>query len=83
MSLQPGKLNAAANFVNPDCMAKFIEDAMPNPADPEDSGKRGRREFLVALSTGIIEYLKAHDHDSFLVHLPAAISAQTGTLEIK
>lgn len=82
MSLQPGQLHANGNFVNSDCMAKFMEDAMPEPADSEDSGKRGRREFLIAISTGVIEYLKAHDDDSFVVHLPANLSSESGTLEI-
>jgi hypothetical protein len=80
MGLEPGRLDGNDNFVSSDCLAKFIEDAMPEPADPEDSGKQGRRLFLIAIATGIINYLKAHDDDSFVVHLPSG--DQTGTLEI-
>jgi len=80
MALQPGALDGADNFINPDCMAKYMEDAMPEPADPEDSGKRGRREFLIAISTGVINYLKDHDEDSFVIRQAGAdINA---TLEI-
>jgi len=82
MALEAGALDGADNFINPDCMAKYIEDAMPPPADPKDTGKHGRRLFFIAISTGIINYLKDHDDDSFRVHLPSTVSSLTGTLEI-
>ena len=72
MALNPGALDAAGNWTNAECMARFIEDALP-PSPPIDDPalaatvRKGRREFLIAVSTGIIEYLKAHDTDSFRV----------------
>lgn len=67
MALDPGALDVLNNFINDDCMAKFMEDAMPEPTTPEDSGKRGRRLFLIAIATGVVNYLKAHDGDSFKI----------------
>jgi hypothetical protein len=64
MPLDPGALDPNGEFVNQDCMAKFIEDALPSK--PE-LGKRDRREFLIALSAGIIRYLKDHDDDAFAI----------------
>lgn len=81
MALEPGALDSSDNFVNPDCMAKYIEDALPPPPDPE-AGKHDRRQFLIAISTGIINYLKAHDHDSFSMHVTISNTAYTGTLDI-
>jgi hypothetical protein len=82
MALQPGLL-IGDEFLDDDCMAKFMEEAMPEPNDPEDSGKKGRREFLIALSTGIINYLKEHDGDSFVVRVQDGGTTLEGTLEIK
>lgn len=82
MALQPGVL-IGDEFLNDDCMAKYMEDAMPPPLDPEDSGKRGRREFLIAISTGIINYLREHDDDSFVVRVPFNGATHEGALEIK
>jgi hypothetical protein len=67
MALKAGELNDNDNFRDPDCMAKLMEDALPAPADPDDSGKKGRREFLIAISTGVINYLQQHADDSFVV----------------
>lgn len=67
MVLKPGALDALDNFVDPDCMARYMEEAMPAPPTAEDSGKRGRREFLIAIATGVIAYLRAHDDDGFTV----------------
>jgi hypothetical protein len=64
MPLQPGALDGTGAFTSEDCMAKFIEDALPSK--PE-LGQRDRREFLIALSTGIIGYLKKHAQDSFVI----------------
>jgi hypothetical protein len=64
MPLDPGALNDKGEFKSDDCMAKFIEDALPSK--PE-LGKRDRREFLIALSTGIIRYLQDHDDDAFAI----------------
>jgi hypothetical protein len=82
MALQAGALNGADNFVDADCMAKYMEDALPAAADPEDSGKRGRRLFLIGIATGIINYLKDHDDDSFLIHVALRDSTYTATLDI-
>lgn len=81
MALEPGVLDSSDNFINPDCMAKYIEDALPPPPNPE-LGKHDRRQFLIAISTGIINYLKAHDHDSFSVNVPVASTNYIGTLDI-
>lgn len=80
MALEPGKLDDQDNFINPDCMAKFMEDALAL-AHPE-LGQHDRRAFLIALSTGIINYLKAHEHDSFAVHVTVGSTIATGTLDI-
>jgi hypothetical protein len=81
MALEPGILDSSDNFVNSDCMAKYIEDALPPPPDPE-LGKHDRRQFLIAISTGIINYLKAHDHDSFSVNVTVSSTHYIGTLDI-
>ena len=81
MALEPGVLDSSDNFVNPDCMAKYIEDALPPLSDPE-LGKHDRRQFLIAISTGIIKYLKAHDHDSFSVSVMVSNTNYIGTLDI-
>ena len=67
MKLNPGALDVFDNFVDADCMARHMEDAMPAPPTRDDSGKRGRREFLIAVSTGVIAYLRAHQGDAFEV----------------
>ena len=64
MPLTAGSLDDKGEFRDKDCMARFMDDALPNR--PE-FGKRERREMLIAISTGVIEYLKAHDSDSFAV----------------
>lgn len=84
MGLKAGALDGNDNFIDPDCMAKFMEDAMPEPADPDDSGKRGRRDFLIALSTGIINYLHEHADDSFVIDVMSEGShVHQATLEIE
>lgn len=82
MSLEAGALDANGNFVNEDCMAKFMEAAMPPPATKDDPGKRGRREFLIAISAGVINYLKAHDDDSFVISVVGPSETFRGSLEI-
>jgi hypothetical protein len=82
MALQPGVL-IGDEFLSDDCMAKYMEDAMSKPHDPADSGKRGRREFLIAISTGIINYLREHDDDAFVVRVQLNGTTHEGTLEIK
>lgn len=72
MSLVAGELaGESAEFVNPDCMARYIDDAllqlMPPPEEAGDSGARGRRMFFVAISRGILAYLRAHDSDGLRV----------------
>ncbi len=78
MALNPGAIDGNGNFLDQDCMARYMEDALPAPADPDDSGKTGRRQFLVAIATGVVDYLKAHQLDGFIVHFDSS----TGTLEI-
>jgi hypothetical protein len=80
MTLIPGAIDANGEWLTTDSMAAYIENAMEPAADPEDSGKAGRREFLIAIATGVIEYLKDHDGDGFVVHLPGG---DTGSLEVR
>jgi hypothetical protein len=80
MALEPGVLDSSDNFVNPDCMAKYIEDALA-PPDP-NKGKHDRRQFLIALSEGIINYLKAHGGDSFSITVTATAGGYSATLTI-
>ena len=83
MGLKAGELDGNDNFKDADCMAKFMEDAMPEPADPDDTGKRGRREFLIAISEGVINYLHEHAGDSFVVDVKTESSHDhPATLEI-
>jgi len=87
MPLKPGQLDALANFTDWDCMARYIDDALP-PIPPLPEGidaielLRNRRKFLIALSQGIIEYLKTHDQDSFQVNVAVTGSTGTGTVTI-
>jgi hypothetical protein len=86
MSLNAGELLSNDEFVDPDCMARHMEEAMselmgPSP-DPDDTGKRGRRLFFIAISTGVIDYLKAHDIDAFRVSVNQGGTNLNGTLEI-
>lgn len=82
MGLEAGAIDANGNFINNDCMAKFMEDAMPPPATKEDPGRKGRREFLIAIASGVINYLKAHDDDSFVVTVALPNETRQGSLEI-
>jgi hypothetical protein len=79
MALIAGQLDELGDFVNDDCMARFMEDALPNKPD---FGRRERRELLIAISTGIIEYLKRHDTDSFAVVVTGHVLPHEGRLEI-
>jgi hypothetical protein len=84
MPLNPGQIDGAGNYVDGDCMARFIEDNLPPAQLPDDPAAQAmvrteKRRFLIGLSTGIIEYLKAHDQDSFKV---AAAGDPNGKLDI-
>lgn len=81
MSLQPGSLDAFGDFINADCMARYMDDALPKPAVDGDPGRAGRRQFLIAIATGVIEYLRAHQADGFVVRAPFATDV-VGRLEI-
>lgn len=71
MTLDPGMLDSSGNFINSDCMAKDITDAindlMPLPPNltPEiqDDIQHKQRQLAVAFSRGIINYLKLHADD--------------------
>ncbi len=89
MALEPGALDNSGNFINVDCMAKGIFDAMnqlmPLPQMPPDTLKdieQKQRLLAIAISTGIINYLKAHDHDSFAVNVKVGSTSYIGTLDI-
>jgi hypothetical protein len=87
VSLNAGQLLGNNEFADPDCMARHMEEAMlaltGPPPDPDDSGKRGRRLFFIAISSGVIEYLKAHDTDSFRVNLTLQNGILNGTVDIR
>jgi hypothetical protein len=79
VALIAGQLNELGEFLDPDCMARFMEDALANKPD---FGRRERRELLIAISTGVIEYLKLHDTDSFAVTVTGHNRPHRGRLEI-
>jgi hypothetical protein len=87
MSLKAGQLLANDEFADPDCMARVMEVAMNQlmgpPPEPADPGKRGRRLFFIAISIGVIEYLKAHDADAFRVQITEANGVFNGTVDIQ
>lgn len=88
MGWQAGNLvGDSGEFVSPDCMAKYMEDALfalaGPPPDPEDSGKLGRRQFFIAISQGVIDYLKDHDGASFVrVSVGSGNNTQQGVWEV-
>ena len=79
MGLVAGELDSLGEFVEEDCMARFMDDAL---ASKSDFGQRERRELLIAISTGIIEYLKLHAGDSFVVTVTGHNDAHQGRLGI-
>lgn len=90
MPLEAGELDGDANFVNPDCMARFIDDAiaqitpLPSTLTPEVVKKLqlGQRNTWIGISTGIIAYLKAHAGDSFEVTITTSATGDKATLTI-
>jgi hypothetical protein len=84
MALTAGSLDTNDEFVPKDCMAKAIEDALPSA--PE-FGKRERRQLLIAIATGVINHLKAHAGDGFVVtvadHTPPSNRRHQAKLEIR
>jgi hypothetical protein len=81
--LKPGSIDADGNWTEWDGMARYMEAALPEPADPEDSGKFGRRQFLIAVSTGVIDYLRLHESDGFTVRTNVNGTDFTGKVELK
>jgi hypothetical protein len=81
--LKPGSIDDAGNWIEWDGMARYMEEALPPSPDPEDSGKFGRRQFLIAISTGVIDYLKLHQNDGFVVHTNVNNTEYTGSVEIR
>jgi hypothetical protein len=81
--LKPGSIDDDGNWIEWDGMARYMEAALPEPADPEDSGKHGRRQFLIAVSTGVIDYLRLHQSDGLAVHTDVSGTNYTGKVEIK
>jgi len=68
MILKPGATDDDGNWLDPDVMARYMDDALPPPDDPDDSGKAGRRQFFIAIATGVIDYLRAHHGDGFAIN---------------
>ena len=81
--LKPGSIDDDGNWLEPDAMAVSMEAALPESPDPEDSGRVGRRQFLIAISTGVIDYLRLHQNDAFETHTNCGGTTHHGTLEIK
>ena len=81
--LKPGSIDDDGNWIEWDGMARYMDEAMPPPGDPEDSGKAGRRQFLIAISTGVINYLEHHHADGFVVHTDVNGTDHPGSLEIR
>ena len=87
MSLDPGAIdNNTGDFINPDCMAKDIFDAMNQlmplpqsqlPPDTLHEIQKTQRLLAIAISTGIIEYLKAHDSDFKITVNPPGLYTAT------
>jgi len=87
MALTPGELDAIGNFMSQDCMARYIDDALNlvpmtvpggDPLDPVMLLVH-RRRVLIAISQGIIDYLKDRAQDSFLlVSVPVTGSVANG-----
>lgn len=89
MPLDPGKLDNNAEFINSDCMAKHIDDAVAQ-LTPLPSGLKPdvlkqlhlvQRNTWIGISTGIIEYLKAHESD-FEVKITTIGSVDSATMNI-
>ncbi len=76
MALIPGTLDADGDFVEADSLARSIDIALPNR--PE-FGQLERRQLLVAIATGIINYLKAHDDDSFQISVTVSATTHSGS----
>jgi hypothetical protein len=77
--LEPGEIDSDGDWLDLDVMARFMEDALPPSPDPDDSGRVGRRRFLIAIASGVIGYLRHHQADGFVVHFDSS----TGSLEIR
>ena len=91
MTLEPGVLDDNDDFINPDCMAKYIDDYMaahtpPLPPDtPPDllkNIKHGQRTLWIGIATGVIQYLKVHAGDSFKITITVSPSGDNATLTI-
>ena len=93
MSLDPGSINPqSGDFTNADCMAKDIFDAMNSlmplpelPANILDEVQRKQRQLAVAISKGVINYLKRHGSDSFSIQTtvtPTSACTVNATLTI-
>lgn len=87
MPLDPGAVDNTGNFINSDCMAKDIYDAMnlfmPLPPMPPDTLKdieQKQRLLAIAFSTGIINYLKAHAGDFTITVHPSGVYSATLTI---
>lgn len=80
MALVAGTIDATGNFVEADSLAKAMDDALANKTE---FGQIERRQFLIAIATGVIEYLKRHDADSFQIAVAVDGLTGSGTLTIK
>jgi hypothetical protein len=76
MALKPGSLDANGNFQDADTLAKFIDDALPNKSD---FGQVERRQLLIAIAIGIINYLKVHGTDSFSISVSVDALSHEGS----
>ena len=77
MALIPGSIDALGNFVEADSLARSIDNALPNRPV---TGQIERRQLLIAIATGLINYLKAHDADgSFQIGVTVSSTTHTGS----
>ncbi len=76
MAMIAGSLDVNGNFVETDSLAKSIDDALPNKPT---MGQAERRQLMIAIATGIITYLKAHDTDSFAIAVSVSLTTGTGS----
>ena len=72
----PSILDENGDFAEPDSLAKAIEDALPNKPD---LGQVELRQLFIAIATGLINYLKNHDADSFAISVSVDPNTHNGS----
>jgi hypothetical protein len=75
MALIPGSIDANGEFVESSSLAKAIDDALPKKAQ---FGQTERRQLIIAIATGIIDYLKSNTN-AFTIAVSVNASTHTGS----